>query len=230
MKNTIAKKTEGYGYKYTELADINKYCMENAIRYWQEVETCEINQKDYIVTFLEYGDGEKPEKHRGCQIVEAKLSGINNPVQQYGSSLTYCRRYSLLMALGLATEDDDGASLTEIKEPTQEDAKNWTFPIGKYKGKTIDYVINDEGDEQYADWYIQNKATDYDKKCYELLTGVKLPTEEQLENRASLSLQINKLLNDKKVLPNEVSEHFGKTSNEMSDDDLKEVKQWLEEK
>ena len=117
MKSTIAKKTEGYGYKYTELADINKYCEVNGIRYYQEVETNEINQKDYIVTYLTNDD--KTEKHRGCQIVEARLSGINNPVQAYGSSLTYCRRYSLLMALGLATEDDDGAS---VGEPTKEEA------------------------------------------------------------------------------------------------------------
>lgn len=106
MGNTIKKKTLGYGYKYTELADINKYCEENKIYYYQEVETCEINQKDYIVTYLKDEEG-KIEKHRGCQIVDAILQGIKNPVQEYGSSLTYCRRYSLLMALGLATEDDD---------------------------------------------------------------------------------------------------------------------------
>ena len=41
MKSTIAKKTEGYGYRYTELADINKYCEDNDIRYYQEVETNE---------------------------------------------------------------------------------------------------------------------------------------------------------------------------------------------
>lgn len=114
MKSTIAKKTEGYGYKYTELADINKYCEENEIRYYQEVETSEINQKDYIITYL-IKDG-KVEKHRGCQIVDAVLQGIKNPVQEYGSSLTYCRRYSLLMALGLATEDDDAQSLTTQRE------------------------------------------------------------------------------------------------------------------
>lgn len=107
MKSTIAKKTEGYGYKYTELADINKYCEENGIRYYQEIETSEINQKDYIVTYVI--KDEKETKHRGCQVVDAVLQGIKNPVQEYGSSLTYCRRYSLLMALGLATEDDDGA-------------------------------------------------------------------------------------------------------------------------
>lgn len=238
MKNTIAKKTEGYGYKYTELADINKYCMENGITYYQEVETNEINQKDYIITYLvrniAHIEGEKTivdeviTKHRGCQIVEAKLSGINNPVQQYGSSLTYCRRYSLLMALGLATEDDDGASLTEVKEVTIEDANKWAFQFGKYNGQTMKEILDE--DEQYVDWFIKNKANDYDKKCYELLTGEVLPSEEQLQNRAYLSAQINKLLNEKKVLPNEVSEHFGKTSNEMSDDDLKEVIKWLGEK
>ena len=114
MKSTIAKKTEGYGYKYTELADINKYCEENEIRYYQEVETSEINQKDYIITYL-IKEG-KEEKHRGCQIVDAVLQGIKNPVQEYGSSLTYCRRYSLLMALGLATEDDDAQSISVEKE------------------------------------------------------------------------------------------------------------------
>lgn len=74
MKSTIAKKTEGYGYKYTELADINKYCEMNNIRYYQEIETCEINQKDYIITYIIIDD--KIEKHRGCQIVEAILQGI----------------------------------------------------------------------------------------------------------------------------------------------------------
>ena len=89
MKSTIAKRTEGYGYKYTELADINRYCEENNIRYYQEIETSEINQKDYIITYLVKDND--VEKHRGCQIVEATLQGIKNPVQEYGSSLTYCR-------------------------------------------------------------------------------------------------------------------------------------------
>ena len=184
MKNTIAKKTEGYGYKYTELADINKYCLENDITYYQEVETSEINQKDYIVTYITK-DGETT-KHRGCQIVQAVLSGIKNPVQEYGSSLTYCRRYSLLMALGLATEDDDAQSLTEKKEPTKEDAMNWTFTFGKHNGETMDDVLLD--DEQYVEWFISQKASDYDKKCYELLTGVKLPNEEDTKLLAEFEM------------------------------------------
>ena len=189
MKSTIAKKTEGYGYKYTELADINKYCEDNGIRYYQEVETSEINQKDYIITYIEKNG--KVEKHRGCQIVEAVLQGIKNPVQEYGSSLTYCRRYSLLMALGLATEDDDGASLTIKKEATKEEATQWTFSFGKYKGQTMSEVLKE--DSQYVQWYINNKASDYDKKCYELISGEVLPTDQEQDERISLVNELNKV-------------------------------------
>lgn len=205
MKSTIAKKTEGYGYKYTELADINKYCEENAIRYWQEVETCEINQKDYIITYLDYADG-NIEKHRGCQIVEAVLQGIKNPVQEYGSSLTYCRRYSLLMALGLATEDDDGATFTVKKEATQEEAVKWSFTFGKYKDKTMLDVLQE--DAQYVQWFINNKANDYDKKCYELLTGEKLPTDQEQDERITLINKINELARETDTDFEEIHNYF----------------------
>lgn len=204
MKSTIAKKTEGYGYKYTELADINKYCEENGITYFQEVDTCDINQKDYIVTHI-IKDG-KETIHRGCQIVDAVLQGIKNPVQEYGSSLTYCRRYSLLMALGLATEDDDGASLTQVKEATQEDAVKWTFSFGKYKDKKMLDVLQE--DEKYVTWYINNKANEYDKRCYELLTGVKLPTEEEQDARIKLLHEINELENSTDTDHDEMLEYF----------------------
>lgn len=138
MKSTIAKKTEGYGYKYTELADINKYCEDNDIRYYQEVETSEINQKDYIITYVVKDN--QVEKHRGCQIVDAVLQGIKNPVQEYGSSLTYCRRYSLLMALGLATEDDDAQSITE-KEDKKATPKQVEVLKKYYTGENLDKLL-----------------------------------------------------------------------------------------
>lgn len=189
-KSTIAKKTEGYGYKYTELADINKYCEENGILYYQDVDTCEINGKDYIITYIYDNESKTWLPHRGCQIVEAILQGIKNPVQEYGSSLTYCRRYSLLMALGLATEDDDAAGLTTPVEVTEELAKQYTFGFGKHKGKTMEQVLKE--DSGYVEWFINNKADDYAKKCYELLTGSKLPTEEEQDERIQLINDLNK--------------------------------------
>lgn len=151
IKNTIGKNKEGYGYKYTELAEINKYCIENGIIYYQEVETNEINQLDYIMTYVSKDNGKTYTKHKGCQIVQAVLSGIKNPVQEYGSSLTYCRRYSLLMALGLATEDTDAQELTMPSITTIEEAKAYKLTWGKYAGKTLGEI-----DENYLQWLLGN--------------------------------------------------------------------------
>ena len=227
MKSTIAKKTEGYGYKYTELADINKYCEENGITYYQEVETNEINQKDYIVTTLIWRD--KEIKRRGCQIVEATLQGIKNPVQEYGSSLTYCRRYSLLMALGLATEDDDAQSLSQKKEATKEDAEKWSFNFGKHKGKTMREVL--EEDYQYVQWYMTNKANDFDNKCYELLTGEHIPTEEESRKRVELMSRLNDLVEETECDYEALLKHYGvKTNNQMTITQLEEAIKTLEKR
>ena len=227
MKSTIAKKTEGYGYKYTELADINKYCEENNITYYQEVETSEINQKDYIITYLDRQG--QITKHRGCQIVEAVLQGIKNPVQEYGSSLTYCRRYSLLMALGLATEDDDAQSLSQKKEATKEDAEKWSFNFGKHKGKTMREVL--EEDYQYVQWYMTNKANEYDNKCYELLTGEHIPTEEESRKRVELMSKLNDLVEETECDYEALLKHYGvKTNNQMTITQLEEAIKTLEKR
>jgi hypothetical protein len=108
--NTIRKNSQGYGYKYTDLAEIHRHMEEVGLRYYQEVETLDGN--DYIVTHVIDDSDKVIRKCRGCQVV--KVSG-KNPAQDYGSALTYARRYSLLLAFGLATFDDDGATLTPIK-------------------------------------------------------------------------------------------------------------------
>ena len=216
MKSTIAKKTEGYGYKYTELADINKYCEENEIRYYQEVETSEINQKDYIITYL-IQNGETT-KHRGCQIVEAVLSGIKNPVQEYGSSLTYCRRYSLLMALGLATEDDDGASLNQ--EPTKEEALEYIIDFGKHKGKKLTEVP-----KEYLEWMLGNSNNERLIKLIELATGIKTPNEEEQEQRLNFITEIQNLSIEKNIDLEEVLTKFKVDS--LSDMTIEQMKKCI---
>lgn len=218
MKSTIAKKTEGYGYKYTELADINKYCEQNDIKYHQEIETSEINQKDYIITYLSYS-GEPYEKHRGCQIVEAKLSGINNPVQAYGSSLTYCRRYSLLMALGLATEDDDGASLSEM---TKEDAEKFELSFGKYKGKKLLDLINENN--PYIDWLLSNTDKADVLKAIELLTGRTSKTEEEWDGRLELTQKLQEIIVAKNLDVDAICKHYHVSrTTELSDEQIQEI-------
>lgn len=218
-KSTIAKKTEGYGYRYTELADINKYCEDNNITYFQEVETNEINQKDYIITYLVSEDGSNIVKHRGCQIVEARLSGINNPVQAYGSSLTYCRRYSLLMALGLATEDDDGASLSEM---TEEQAKEYVINFGKHKGsKLIDLI---ENDDTYIDWLLKSSNNQEVLKAIELLTGRVPLTDEEWDKKLELTQKLQEVIVEKELDMDKICKYYKvKNIGQLSEEQIKEI-------
>ena len=115
-KTTLKKNKDGDGYKYTELAEIHKYLEENNMRYYQTIEISELNGCDYIMTYR-FIDGKWEEKpKRGCKVTDATLQGVKNPAQEQGSALTYARRYSLLMAFGLATEDDDAQSLSRTKK------------------------------------------------------------------------------------------------------------------
>lgn len=119
MQNRIAKNAKGYGYKYTDLSEIHKLLEENGLSYYQFILT--ENDHDYVYTVRIDADGNEGKPIRGARVVLGALSGgKSNPAQDYGSALTYARRYSLLMAYGLSTTDDDAESLTVgRKEPQQ---------------------------------------------------------------------------------------------------------------
>ena len=135
----LPKTKSGYGYKYTELAQMHDWCAENNIRYSQYIETAE-NGDDYMFTKLydiSSGKRELIDTLRGCKVIQVAPGGKTNDAQAQGSGITYARRYSLLMALGLATEDDDGASVGS-KSPSKSEQP-------KQKQATQPEEIRDEG-------------------------------------------------------------------------------------
>ena len=105
--NTIRKTSKGYNYTYADLAETHRYLEESGERYYQEIEV--VNDTDYIVTVCTDSTGKELRRCRGCRI--PPITGKGNPAQEAGSALTYARRYSLWMAFGLATSDDDGETL-----------------------------------------------------------------------------------------------------------------------
>ena len=140
-KTTLKKNKDGYGYKYTELAEIHKYLEENNMRYYQTIETSELNGCDYIMTYR-FIDGKWEEKpKRGCKVTDVTLQGVKNPAQEQGSALTYARRYSLLMAFGLATEDDDAQSLSRTKKAEKKEILATANQIDLIEGLMTDEQI-----------------------------------------------------------------------------------------
>lgn len=123
----VAKSKPGYGYKYTELAQINELLEQRGESYYQYTDT--FNDKDYIMTVKIAKDGTQSAPLRGAPIVTGDIVSKANMAQQLGAAITYARRYSLLMAYGLATEDDDAESLT--RKPQQGKASTKPVPPNK---------------------------------------------------------------------------------------------------
>lgn len=112
MAKLVKKNTKGYNYKYADISEVHKFLDDNGWDYYQYIEVIEGN--DYIMTVPIINGDEQPAR-RGCRVVNATLKGTDNPAQEHGSAITYARRYSLLMAFGLATTDDDASCMSRPK-------------------------------------------------------------------------------------------------------------------
>lgn len=131
-KGVVSTNAQGYGYKYLDLAGVHNYLADTHQSYYQFIDV--IDGADYVMTQkLKINDKGEPELNgeplRGSKVINATLSGKSNPAQEHGSALTYARRYSLYMAFGLATEDDDGEAMTQAKgaQPATEKKTNIDF-------------------------------------------------------------------------------------------------------
>lgn len=121
------KKGGKYSYKYTDLAQIHEYLEGEGLSY--EATIKRVDGEDYMFITKIDKDGNKSEPMQEAKIPKVELSDRSNAAQEYGSALTYARRYSLLMAYGLATEDDDASSLNRPKdgETSSNDYKRLDF-------------------------------------------------------------------------------------------------------
>lgn len=163
-----------YSYKFADLATIHEELGKQGITYYQYTEYDEKADADYIYTVLKYGDDDDKEAKesgplRGVKIMEGDTLAGGNIAQQYGSALTYARRYSLLMALGWATEDDDAASVGSAPAQTKSHSA---------------YTPHDGGDRLDFDvvkQYLEQLTTVADVKAAKVNLTMKYPkmTEKQ---------------------------------------------------
>lgn len=231
-KNQVAdiptKNGNKYSYQYVDIAQIHEYLESENMSYYQYIDR--IDNDDYIMTVRIINGEEKPPL-RGSRVVDATLFGNDNPAQKQGSALTYARRYSLLMAFGLATEDDDANSLNKPAEPTintKEDALKMTINFGKYKGKTLNDI---QDDESYLEWLFDNSKEESIKKAVSLITGWEIKSEEEQKEEVKIVAQYKKLLEDTNTLPNAIPEYYAEKGIEkMGIEEYKKAIKMLEEK
>lgn len=97
MNAIVTNASQAYGYKYASLADF--------VRQGHSLPRMRTRVLDNGAEFVEYLTKEGTWE-QGARVV-IPLSKQMNEAQAYGAGLTYARRYTVAMALGLATDDDN---------------------------------------------------------------------------------------------------------------------------
>ena len=212
-----------YSYQYVDIAQIHEYLEENKMSYYQYIDR--IDDDDYIMT-VKIIDGVEQKPLRGSRVVDATLFGNDNPAQKQGSALTYARRYSLLMAFGLATEDNDANDLNIIKEVTQEEADNYTLTFGKHKGKKLNELPKD-----YIEWMLGNSKDERLIKMIELATGQTIPSEEEQKEILNKMMELHNLLEETNTDREKFYNYYKvKSDSEMTLEQLNDAIKKLKEK
>ena len=91
----VKNASQGYGYSYSNLADLAKAGIEIPM-----MKTQRIDGDEYVFALI---DGEWIQ---GAKVIEMEMKGMN-AAQAYGSALTYARRYTVQLVKGIACDDDD---------------------------------------------------------------------------------------------------------------------------
>lgn len=152
-----------YSYQYIDIAQIHDYLESINSKYIQCIKR--IENDDYIMTKRCFDNKWEDEWLQGCRVVQATLMGNNNPAQEQGSALTYARRYSLLMAYGLATEDDDANSLRKTVEEKKATQKQIDILLEYYEDENLDKLLEKNNLEKIEDISMA-KASELISKIY----------------------------------------------------------------
>jgi len=214
MSNIVSKNKEGYGYRYTDISEIHRYLEENNMSYYQYIDR--IDDDDYIMT-VKIVDGKEQPAIRGSRVVQATLQGIKNPAQEQGSALTYARRYSLLMAFGLATDDDDAQSLSRPVIGSKEEAEEYVITFGKYTGKKMK-----ELPQNYLEWLLENSKDETIKTCADYL--IEHLTNEEAKERMMLLEELSGIMNEKGIDREKLYKHYKVSSDaELTSEQLRDA-------
>lgn len=129
----IKKGRKGHNYKYADLAAVLDEVVQelNAVGVvvMQPIMPASQPHHARVDTILIHA--ESGETITSSAEVPWKSEARMNDAQSYGSAITYARRYALVSFMGVATEDDDGASAIKRRvEPDQSEQRAIDWALG----------------------------------------------------------------------------------------------------
>tara|TARA_R110000751_G_scaffold73709_2_gene149109 strand:+ start:24481 stop:25047 length:567 start_codon:yes stop_codon:yes gene_type:complete len=165
----IFKGTQGYGYKYADLPTITEiikpFLKKAGLEYQQDLES--EDGKTYISTTLFHVESGENHTSR-LEIFRITLKGMND-YQSFGSGITYFRRYSLGVKLGLITDVDNDASGQQIKKsvkpekPTKKQLNVNQFNV------LVGLIQSGDADSQGQVWTIERAEQTFDFNTSQIL-------------------------------------------------------------
>ena len=137
-----------------------------------------------------------------------------------------CKKYGIFTKFSY-TKDQATLEIVNIEKPDEREV--YTSPMEELDLKGCNKIQALGGSETYSRRYLYMSAFDIIENDMFDATISEESDKEQNE-RTKLVIKINKLMSIKAILPNEISEHFEKSSADMTNEELEEVVKWMEEK
>ena len=237
--------------KYLDLAIANEQIKTTDIK---GKEYAEVNQRIKVFRML-YPEGriltEMLSNENGVCIFRALVSdgkgntlGTGTAYEKEDSSfinktsyIENCETSAVGRALGMLGIgiDTSVASAEEVANAinnqtlTQEEADSYTLTFGKYKGKTLKQI--EEQDHKYINWLMDNTKDERLLKIIEMTLGYAQPNEEEQQERFNLINKVNNLIIEKDIDLDAIKKKFKVESTaDINTKTLKELVVYLEGK
>jgi uncharacterized protein (DUF3820 family) len=153
------------------------------------------------------------------------------------SYIENCETSAVGRALGMAgfgidvsvASAEEVANAMQNQKVTQSEADNYTLTFGKYKGKKLKELYEEE--PNYIEWMINNTKDERMLKLIQMATGIHIPSEEESRQRLESINEINNLVLDTDTDYEDLYKYFKvKSLNELTIAQLTECKAILKKK
>lgn len=139
-----------------------------------------------------------------------------------------CKKYGIFTKFSY-TKDEATLEIVNIENPNEREI--YTSPMEELELKGCNKIQALGGCETYSRRYLYMSAFDIiENDMFDAVVNEEKEPKEKQTAENNIYIKIKKLIKDKGVMPNEISEYFNKNSADMTQEELEEVVAWLEEK